>query len=482
MSSSSTVAQPQLITRRLAWAILAVLALAALLRAWNITGWSMWEDEEGSLRLAQRPFVGFQGYFPVFFVALNKLLAVTGLSVGAARALPAMMGLVSVALTYFCFRRFVGAGAALLAALLIAVNLGHLFFSQSIRYYTTVLVFQMLSLYWFLDGFERDRLTSLLLANLAFVLALLTHFSAVLLAPVFIGYLLLMILRRETAAGYRPRNYLFFGLALGVILSLFAWQIAQLRNMIGGWVIPSARDPVHVGLNVLAYFGVPVLGLSLLAPWLAIQLPRRVFLFLSTASIIPVLELLVIAQMNVVNVTWYYAFIALIGFALLAGAVFIGLWEQGRRRAVAALGSASLLYQAAFLICYFTFWHGDRPRWEEAAYFLQEAAVMESGKQGTTKVIATVPYVLAFYLEADSHRPESYTFVQIIPHQLVPIQEQGACWYVVEAKTLCPEDRAWLDLMCELKACFESHTGPIDRTVLVYHTTGKSGLPIANGH
>jgi hypothetical protein len=483
MEVSARLKLPSTDSSRLAWGLVAVLALAAMLRAWNITDWSMWEDEEGSLRLAQQPFAGFPGFFPVFFVGLNRLQAIAGMSVGAARALPGLMGLFSIALTYYCSRRFVGARAALVAALLLAVNMGHLFFSQSIRYYTTVLVFQIISLYWFLDGFERDRPVSLLLAHLAFVLALLTHFSAVLLAPVFVGYLLLVTLTRQTAVGYRPRNYLISGLGLAAVLVLFAWRIAGVRNMMADWAIPSARDPVHVGLTVVAYFGAPLLGLTLLAPWLASHLPRRVLLFLLTMSLVPVLELLVIAQLNVVNVTWYYAFIALVGFALLAGTVLIGLWERGRRPAVAVLGSVSLLYYATFLVCYFTSCHGDRPRWEEAAHYLQQTAVIEPGKASTTKVFASVPGVVAFYLGADPRRPETYELVQMVPPQPMEARRgQEEEWYVVEAKLISPEYSAWFAENCELKVRFDSRTGPIDRSVLVYRTNPRLRTPVALGH
>jgi hypothetical protein len=469
MSSTTTpltAAKPA--STRIAWGVIAVLAFAMLLRVWGLTEWSMWEDEEGSISLAQRPFVGFQGFFPIFFVALNWLMAVTGLSVGAARALPAALGLLSIALTYFCFRRFVTPRVALLAALLLAMNLGHLFFSQSIRYYTTALVFQLLALYWFLDGFERDRIVPLILSILAFVLALLTHFSAVLAAPVFVGYLLLMIARRETNAGYRWRNYLLFGLMLGGVLGVFAWRIMQLQHMIGGWAIPSARDPVHVGTTVVAYFGVPLLGLAVLAPWLATQLPRRVLYFLLTASFIPVLELLVIAQLNVVNVTWYYALIALIGFALLAAAVLVALWEQQRRRTAAVLTSLTLLYYSSFLAGYYTSWHGDRPRWDEAAYYVRQATRVEPGAGDNPEVFASVPGVVAFYLGADPREPETYRIVQLIPERpKMSASTQGA-WYVVEAKLVSPEYRTWFATNCELKARFESMTGPIDRSVLVY--------------
>jgi hypothetical protein len=458
----------------LPWAVVFVLVIAALLRVWNLSTWSMWEDEEGSITLAQKPFHGFQGYFPVFFVALNEVMQFTGPSVGAARVLPAVMGLLSIALTYGCFRRFTSSQAAALAALFVTLNVGHVFFSQSIRYYTTALVFQLLAMFWFLDGFERDRLVALLLSILALVLALLTHFSALLLAPVFVGYLLFTAGLRETGAGYRPRNYLLFGLALGAVLLLFAWRAVQLRGMIGGWAIPSARDPIHVGATVVGYFGVPVIGLGLLAPWLTGGLTQRVRLFLITAAVIPVLELLVIAQLNIVNVTWYYALVALIGFALLAGAVLTGLWQRGRRAAAAVLGGASVAYYVVFLGGYYLLWHGDRPRWDEAARYLAESADVRPGGANNPSVYATVPGVVAFYLGADPRRPETYRVVNDLPlHPGTPPEDRGV-WYVVEAKVVSPEYRTWFAERCALRARFESLAGPIDRSVLVYQYIGEA--------
>jgi predicted membrane-bound mannosyltransferase len=458
---------------RLAWALVLVLGAAALLRAWHITTWSMWEDEEGSMTLAQKPYQGFQGFFPVYFVTLHQQMRLTGLSVGAARVFPALMGLLSIALTYFCFRRFTSPQAALLAALLLAVNIGHVFFSQSVRYYTTALVFQDLSLYWFLDGFECDRVGSLTLSVLAFLLGLLTHFSVLLLAPVFVGYLMLTACRREAAAGYTARNYLLFGLMLAAVLAAFAWRVVQLRKMIGGWVIPSAHDPVHVGATFLAYFGVPLVGLGLLAPSLARQLPARVLLFLLCASFIPVLELLVIARMNVVNVTWYYGLVAMVGFALLAGAGLVGLWQRGRRRLAGALAGAALLYYTAFLGGYHLRWHGDRPRWEEAARYLRSEAGVRPGAERNPEVLASVPGVVAFYLGADPRRPETYQVVKAVPPRPAPPDAGGRRWYVVEAKLVSPEYQDWFARSCTLRARFESRTGPVDRSVLVYQYTGR---------
>jgi hypothetical protein len=465
--------------------LLLVLALAVLLRGWNITTWSMWEDEEGSITLAQNPFHGFQGSFPIFFVALNHLLPATGFSVGAARLLPAVAGLASIALTYFCFRGRISPPIALLAALLIAVNFGHVFWSQSIRYYTTALVFQMLSACWCFEGFEKNRIGLLLLSNVAMVLALLTHFSALLLAPALAGYLIVILAWRGLAwrkaevsgqspntdplpaTGYGGWNCFVFVGTMVVVLSLFAVRVMQVRGMLSGWIIPSARDPIHVGATVVAYLGVPMMGLALLAPWLARDVPPRVLAFLGCVSVIPVLELLVIAQLDVINVTWYYAFVAMIGFALLAASSLMGLWQRGHRATAGLLGGASLLYYGVFLGGYFTIMHGDRPRWEEAAQYLKQQAGIQAGGKTNPPVYASVPGVVAFYLGAEPWGEQECDVVRPVPPR--PAAAPGEAWYVVEAKLVTPEYQSWFDSHCVLRAWFDARTGTVDRSVLVYH-------------
>src|SRR5262245_43069757 len=99
------------------WFVL-VLALAVAVRAWHLDTWSLWEDEEGSMSMALWPFGGFQGFFPLYFVVLKAQMQLTGLSVGAARALPALLGVLTVALTFWLFRPWCSPPAALLACLL----------------------------------------------------------------------------------------------------------------------------------------------------------------------------------------------------------------------------------------------------------------------------------------------------------------------------------------------------------------------------
>jgi uncharacterized membrane protein len=455
------------------WAFLLILALAVLLRAWKLTEWSMWEDEEGTVFFSQQLEMPFARFFPIFFYALHGLYEVTGVSVAAGRIFSAALGVLGIVLLYGLFQRFITRRVALVAALLLAVNLGQLFWSQSIRYYNLVVVFELLSMYWFLVGFEQGKVMALLLSNVAFVLALLTHFSAVLLAPVYIGYLGLLAIRRWLGReGYSLRNCLAFGIGLAIILAFFAWQLRRAQEMLRdeAAAIASARDPVHVLITVLAYFSPPLLGLGLLSPLVPPrQVSPRVFWFFLAAGVIPVLEVLVLTCLNTINVTYYYALFALFAFAVLAAFTLVGLYERGYRRSTALLGVGVGVYSVVFLAVYYTTMYGDRPRWKEAATYLREAAHIQVGARSNPEVISTLPTVMAYYLGVDPAQTKMDPLVQMIP-QAPPAQAPlGQQWYVVEAGHVTPAYEAWLSSHCTLVTRFEARTGPRDRTLRIYH-------------
>ncbi len=169
--------------------IFVILGIAAGLRFANLYEWSLWEDEETTIYFSQHLDHSFPSSFPIFFILLNGLFRLTGISVEVGRLIPAAAGVLSVWLVYVCFKRLVSRETALLASLFLAINLGHLFWSQSIRYYVLVFAFQLLSMYWFIYGFESGKYRFLLFSCLAFALSLFSHSSAILLAPVYVVFL-----------------------------------------------------------------------------------------------------------------------------------------------------------------------------------------------------------------------------------------------------------------------------------------------------
>jgi hypothetical protein len=460
-------------------AIVAVLLLAAALRAGGLADWSLWEDEETSLHFSQQPGKPFPSYFPTFFLLLNGVFRETGVSVAVGRLVAAAFGLLSIWLTYLLARRLFSRPVGVLAALFLSVSLGHLFWSQSIRYYTLELVFELLCLLWFFEGIETSNYRALVLANLAFLAALLCHFSAILLMPALIGYLALTLLPRDAWTRTRLKTYLVFGLPFLAVLACFGWQFLGFRKLnltSSGGGIPG-QDVIGLGVRLTAYFGAPIVVFGVLAPLLSRGRAGKAILFLVVCSLVPVLELIVIGRLRLAIVTWYYILFALCTFAVLAGVALVALYERGWRTTAVLGGVAALLYHAVFLTGYYTTMHGDRPRWDEAVACLRDAAGIRPGAADNPDVFANVPGVVAYYLGVPAAETMGNPLVKPLPGRPPvegPAREQ---WYVVEVRAVPAEYAAWLAGHCILQGEFPARTGPLDRSLFVYHCPAAPANP-----
>jgi 4-amino-4-deoxy-L-arabinose transferase-like glycosyltransferase len=469
-----------------------IIGLAVLLRAWKLGEWSLWEDEETTIYFSQNTAKPFPRFFPVFFLMLRQWFEVTGLSIVAGRVLAAAIGVVGVGVTYEVCRRLASRSAGLWAALLLTLNLGHLFWSQSIRYFGLLLVLQILSLYWFYQGFERRKPWLLLASNAAFGLALWTHFSAVLLLPVFVGYLLLVtcwplfsgrrgipVLEPERnlsadSGRYHWSEYAAFFIPLALVMVAFAKSMLDAKAFLSTMASASARNPLHVMITLAAYCGLPTMALAALAPLAATQ-RRRELVLLACCAWLPVAELAVIAQLNLVNVSWYYAIIVLFGVSALGGVALASLAERSRQKTLATLACLSVAYAMVHLAGYYTAMHGDRPRWRDAALYLREAAPIELNAPANPQVFANVPGVVAFYLGVPPEKTMGSRLVQMLPDEPPSRKPSDDKWYVVEAGHATPEMRTWLDVTCRREAMFVARTGPRDRTITVYHYRASLG-------
>jgi predicted membrane-bound mannosyltransferase len=452
-----------------------VVTVAVVARLWHLSTWSLWEDEEATIHYALNPHKWFPSAFPIFFLGLRGFFSMAGVSVTSARAFSVAIGLTSLLIVFFCVRRMVGRESALLAVLLLAVNIGHVFWSQSVRYYTLVLSFELLSVYCFFWGLERRRAWLLLLSNVALFAAMLTHFSAILLVPVFIAYMGARLLKLASGPPLPLALYVAFGLPLAIVVGLFAIKIAALQGMMGGWALPSARDPVHVMSTLVAYFGGPMLGLAVAGLLFdrSNLTPSRLFMLL--LAIVPVLELIVIAGLNVINVTWYYAFVAVVGFAVIAADWIVRLQRDGHRTWAVALSGGVLAYSVVLLSVYQTISYGDRPRWRDAANYIRASTAIQADGAANPDIFATAPGVVAFYLGV---APEATQGQALVKLPTVPASEatlERDQWYAIPAFEITASLQTWLSSHCTLRVDFPARTGPRDRTLRVFH------CPIPNG-
>jgi 4-amino-4-deoxy-L-arabinose transferase-like glycosyltransferase len=450
------------------------VAVAVGVRAIGLREWSLWEDEEASIFYALHPSLPFPSLFPVFFLMLKGAFAIAGVSVDVARVFSALVGLVSLWLVYACFKHWLGRSTVRLAVLFMAVNLGHVFWSQSVRYYTAALCFQIVSLAWFLTGFEKKRPMLLVLANVAFAAALLTHLSAILLLPVFVAFL---VLSPFVSRGrrYEWSSYVAFAVPLALSTATFAVRIQQSQELMAPWVVPSAREPWHVLVTSAAYFGPPLLLLgaigSIRRGWATMP---PVHLLMVCVSMVPLAEMPIITALDLINVAWYYGLIALVGLSVLSAELIADLYARRRRVLAKLAAGGALVYSVAWLIVYFTHAAGDRPRWKEATEYIMREGGVRYGAPRSPDVFATAPGVVAYYLGVPDGGRQGESLVRMPTWTPRASQSLKDEWYLLPAFDISAEYQDWLRARCTLKAAFAATLGPRDRSVKVYYCPATS--------
>ncbi len=217
--------------------------LGVMLGAWawrlaGINSQSLWRDEVDSLRFALRPLPRVLAAFtrpgengPLFYLLLRPWLAAAGHSEYALRFPSIILGALAVALIYAwarkLFGRSLGPGAALLAALLLAVNPYHVWYSQEARMYALVTVTVLLAMWFFAAAMEKNGWRSWAGWYLFVSLGFYIHVLAILALPVQGAWLLV------TPRWRRRWRRALAALALLILpyLPLIGWQWTLLRDV-----------------------------------------------------------------------------------------------------------------------------------------------------------------------------------------------------------------------------------------------------------
>jgi uncharacterized membrane protein len=438
------------------------------LRLLGVAQWSLWEDEETTIFFSLNLDKAFPRTFPLFFGAVHWLYALTGISYAAGRVLAGLFGVIQIWLTYMFLKKHVARDVGVIAALLLGLCWGHLFWSQSIRYYTLLLMMETLASLLLFEGLEEGKYGKLLAAALCIVIAMLVHFSAILLMPVWGGYLIFTCLLRERPRLYGWRGWCAVGLPtlVGMLILVPRFVALQQTGALGAAVTPQGLAGLLV--RIVVYYGAPMVALALLAPWVASRPYQRSGIFLTALGLIPILELLVIDHLRLATALWYHGFIAMVGVAGLAGIGLAGLHALGWRRCTALVATGTVVYYGVFLGLYYTALQGDRPRWREAAAYVQQRLGRATEALDPPAVFATVPGVVAHYLGVEPGQTMGHPLVRGVPSQPPQTRLRQASWYLVQTSHISAEYDRWFHTVCKLQDRFKASAGPIDRSIVVY--------------
>ncbi len=243
-------------------ALAAILAVAAWLR-WHDLGAECFDcDELYAIRIQGTSFrdlgavlgrTAFKDVHPpASYVSFLYWTALVGESESAVRALPALLGVAAVGLMFLLGRQVLDDGTGLLAAGLLAVNPLHVAYSQEARPYALLVAATVATHVCLLRALRHGRSSDRALYGLAALVALYTHYFAV-LALVAHGVFLGLVALTRPAACRRSALSLILTLILAAVL-FSSWCVVFPHQRIrGGSYLgsPGAQRTLAAGAEML---------------------------------------------------------------------------------------------------------------------------------------------------------------------------------------------------------------------------------------
>jgi uncharacterized membrane protein len=245
------------------WPLALLTALATALRVATLGKQSLWFDEaftvvhvfRGSLGATVHAIARTENTPPLWYVLDWLLSRALGTGAVALRLLSALAGIATVPVAWAIARRLAGERAALLAALLVAVNPLFVWYSQEARAYALFVLLASLAMLCFLRALERPTVRRLAQLALSGSLALLSHYFAVFLLAPMVAWLAWRARRRPGALGVVLVPVLV-GAAL-VPLVLVQASHTGTTQWIGKWALASRLQAIPQ-YYLTGYSGAPL--------------------------------------------------------------------------------------------------------------------------------------------------------------------------------------------------------------------------------
>lgn len=388
--------------------LIAIMAIGAILRLWELGNESAYSDEVASLQhlsaptlteFLRRERISDPPMTPLFFILEYGWARVTGGSLYGIRLLSVALGLSCIPLLFVLSREFYGAAGGLAAAGLFSVSLTQVYYAQEVRPYALILLLALVSGLSLWRAAHGGRLSWAVnaLANMALMW---THLFTVLFLLAQGSYLALTALRDR-----RPMRAVWWVLAHApstVLLALWvrsmdhaslevaaAWRHGIVHSylqplgdflLFAGAGVPIFRDVPAIGAinagSIMWRFYAAVLLLNLLLTGLHwrkaaahAEDSRRLLslegpYFLWTWTLAPTIILFLFSALVYACHSSRYVLYSSIPFCILAGGTVALL----RRRTIQALLAAALLL--ANVLVHVAYPRPWRPDITGAAHFL----------------------------------------------------------------------------------------------------------------
>lgn len=347
---------------------LLIIWLAFALRVHELNHDSLWVDEILTVWFSwKEPRLIFQDlHHPPLFYAITFVgMTLFGNSDFAARASALMAGTLSIALTIALGRTVGRLVAGLWAGLLLAISAAHVKFSQEARQYALLTAITLLSYILLYRALKRPRWSTWIAYALVTVLALYTHYAALIIlisqVLLIIGWLLMGQHWRRIGMWLYPVT------AALIVVILYIPQMRRLlfalQRNVGAELITDTGTvtPINVWfINVIKPFGMyvgwmPYLVLTLVLLGLFILGWQRDWLTISLLLVAVILPIPIVVITDVARGAFFRYVLFMLPFYLFAAAIVISeiLMATSRVRfgnsmdiAASLITAISLLYVA----------------------------------------------------------------------------------------------------------------------------------------
>jgi hypothetical protein len=330
--------------------VLLITAAAAVLRLARLGEWSLWVDEVLTIDRAEGlGSLAFLRWTPTH-VLTRIAVELQGVSEWSARLAPALIGTAAIPLLYVLFLRFVDRIAATIAVGWLALCPWHLYWSQTARGYSALLLFYGAGLLLLLEGLERRRSRRVLWGALILVLATLERRFALLNAGLTLGALAVLQGLHGPGLPRRGRLALLVAATLLGVAALGHEFVAGLSGAEGSYeefmkfVERGSRVTAPEILSELAVeTGLPLLVLAAAGTIRAWTAGTRSERMMTLAGWVPVTALVLLTLFA--RVYDRFAFVAL-PFLCLSASFFLAGLLRSPRLSVKLLGVAAALWSA----------------------------------------------------------------------------------------------------------------------------------------
>lgn len=236
--------------------LIGILAVAAVLRFFRLDYQSVWLDEIHTINEAN-PAYSFgevskalatgEQMPPLYFYIINVLFKVLGYSAWVLRFFSAALGVLGVYYTYRLGKEMLGRDTGLIAAMLLAVNSYHIFYSQEGRPYIFLYLFTVLSFLYLIKLVKNPDIRPAIIYGVVSAVMLYAHFFGMFI--LFGQYLILLLLMLGSGGEWKTlfKRCLLSGI---ITLAFFAPVIPTLFTLskTTSFWIPPPTPEVFTGI------------------------------------------------------------------------------------------------------------------------------------------------------------------------------------------------------------------------------------------